>query len=943
MRKTIFLSLWALPLMALSQDRVSKVNYSTLDRTAMTTSILLEEPSPFSVLTSETNRTSMFILEQSYEDLSKADSQGRFSNLGELQSRMRPYTMNETIFIGGFHTQFETISEEALSEGKIQVASNGDVSTNSSDYIFQSYSRTLMAPLSFRKTGLSATFYVDENLFVNTTANVITDVQIDFDNGSGYTSVNFNDPIPINYTLEGTKELSFKVVFQDSTEAISNAQLQVRMGRQDEAQSRNFAQQDLFGTIAPDLSIYPSTPSTPGMAEYEIFLGADGVLDKPVIVVDGFDPADSRNIADVYQLLEYTDSGGATQNLADKIRNEEDYDVVILNFPRYLRLVDNSLMNLNQVTDTNGDMIIDENDYPPGSTLVDGGVDFIERNAMIFVELIQLINSQKTGCQQNVVIGPSMGGLISRFGLTYMEQNALDHDTRLWLSIDSPHYGANVPIGLQLLFYYFGYGYGDSDSVKLLVEGMLRSPAARQMLVDHFDAHMDPINPSTDDPVSPSPGKPYTPEGAPQYRDNFQNRMNAVGFPTDAKKVSIANGSGLGAAFQDINGNDVLPGFDLIDSNIDTGDVIIFINTRAVTFCEYMPSAGIQEKIVDVKIQAQFFFWITQDTFIADAESFAFTDGVDSAPGGLFDIFALADSLGGDPVLTNFLNAMNAGYFNFIPVTSSLGLANQPDYYAIPDPNNGANENISPFDSWYIPPTNEGHVVLTDANVQFAWAEIVTNVKSNISARTFLQGAYGPGLMNDDLRSSGLIPSTSPYADALTCDPNIFTITGADALVDWVYVELRDATDSSNVIAGQSAFIQRDGDIVAVDGTSQLSFDVLGADYYVAIQHRNHLGILTSHPVCLSHRTTSLDLSSNSTSVQGGANALSDLGSGVFGMVSGDLDANGQIQNKDLQAAALLLGNTGYSSADMDLNGAVDNSDLTVHTTPNLGKGRQFD
>ena len=89
-----------------------------------------------------------------------------------------------------------------------------------------------------------------------------------------------------------------------------------------------------------------------------------------------------------------------------------------------------------------------------GMTLVDGGADFIQRNAFILVKLINEINSMKVGSEQNVIIGPSMGGLISRYALRYMEQNTLDHDTRLYLSFDSPHLGANVPIGLQYLFNY---------------------------------------------------------------------------------------------------------------------------------------------------------------------------------------------------------------------------------------------------------------------------------------------------------------------------------------------------------------------------------------------------------------------------------------------------------------------------------------------------------
>ena len=99
-----------------------------------------------------------------------------------------------------------------------------------------------------------------------------------------------------------------------------------------------------------------------------------------------------------------------------------------------------------------------------------------------------------------------------------------------------------------------------------------------------------------------------------------------------------------------------------------------------------------------------------------------------------------------------------------------------------------------------------------------------------ISPIALLQGPIlnptSPGLMNDMLREDGFLPTTSPYADALPVDPNVFNTGGLsgtglaeDDIVDWVWVELRDAGDNTNIIVGQSALLQRDGDVVALDGT----------------------------------------------------------------------------------------------------------------------------
>ena len=63
---------------------------------------------------------------------------------------------------------------------------------------------------------------------------------------------------------------------------------------------------------------------------------------------------------------------------------------------------------------------------------------------------------------------------------------------------------------------------------------------------------------------------------------------------------------------------------------------------------------------------------------------------------------------------------------------------------------------------------------------------------------------------------------------------------------------------------------------------------------------------------------------------------------GTYAMLSGDFDANGQVQNSDSAAVILLLGSAGYSSGDMDMNGQVQNQDIINIITPNTGKGEQF-
>jgi len=212
----------------------------------------------------------------------------------------------------------------------------------------------------------------------------------------------------------------------------------------------------------------------------------------------------------------------------------------------------------------------------------------------------------------------------------------------------------------------------------------------------------------------------------------------------------------------------------------------------------------------------------------------------------------------------------------------------------------------------------------------------------------FLQGAaVSPNtgeetLMRDDLRVGFLIPDQTPYSDGATLNESVFAITGNNAIVDWVWVEIRDGNDNASIIDSQSALLQRDGDIVSVDGLSPISFDQVAGDYYVAINHRNHLGIISATKVSLSSATTVLDFTSGSGSAQGGANALIDLGNGIFAVYAGDYDNNTLVQNTDAASVIQLIGGGGYSDADIDANSLIQNTDLQNLIYPNLGRGEQF-
>ena len=241
-------------------------------------------------------------------------------------------------------------------------------------------------------------------------------------------------------------------------------------------------------------------------------------MDKPIIIIDGFDPEDKRKIdpqspnydkdsKSVKELMAYDhdDDDTPKKDLIGEL-NLLGYDVIIVNHP---------------VNDANG---------------IDGGSDYIQRNAFTLISLIRHINATKQGNEQNVVIGPSMGGLISRYALAYMEKELAttgdnakwNHETRLWVSFDSPHQGANIPIGVQKGIQFFAEEQS-VESAQEFIDKQLDQPAPKQMLVNHYTNDTN------------------LPVGAPNFRNRFQNELDALGMPQNLRKIALNNGSIMGA------------------------------------------------------------------------------------------------------------------------------------------------------------------------------------------------------------------------------------------------------------------------------------------------------------------------------------------------------------------------------------------------------------
>lgn len=651
--------------------------FKDIDKTQLTTGILYDRVFPIADLTSEKTMASGNRILQAISELSRADYQNRFPDIKTVQNLKKESFIEGNVPMAIVISEFQKIKPIAFSEGFIQTDTQGNLkqTLDFEGTLFDTYFTTIAGPIVEMHKGLTVNFFLPESLVINTTSKEIKQIEINFGNGA-FVPFALNEKKSITYTSPGQKKMVIRLLLNTGETFFLESFLKINLSTADLNASNNQKNAAQIVTIESTIPYqgFGESQAYTGVGEYEIFLdNQDGILDKPILLIDGFDPGDTRDIPALYQLLNFNNG---TENLADEAR-DLGYDVIVLNFPIYVR---------------------------NGSDIIDGGSDYIQRNAFVLTALIDEINAQKVGEEELVIIGPSMGGLISRYALRYMEQNGFNHETRLWLSFDAPHLGANIPIGFQHLFNYVAFGPFGDVGFQDLVNGMFRNPAARQMLIDHFEGHLLPGDLVEFDPAI------VLPTGSPNFRNAFQAELNAMGYPQNTRNISISNGSGFG----ETTGT---PGMNVIDYTFypDGPDGL----TRALIEVNFTPAASQTQRVSRIRSQIFIGFWITVDESEAFSMSPAFTSGLDSAPGGQFDIAALAGSAGNNPIFIEFLNNLNIDFFDFVPTLSSLAITATNNLYAPVSEND-----IDVFDAFYIPQNNEPHITLTPGNVEFARQEI---------------------------------------------------------------------------------------------------------------------------------------------------------------------------------------------------------------------------
>ena len=463
----------------------------------------------------------------------------------QLYSKSK-YISEHVNVIAVFDCQFKRIIQQALENGKLVPEKNklNDIKSDSSCY---SSERALAA------TCFTSNFFGDVIHFVfpsslyfsNNVSDELISIDIDGGNGRGFQNIFLDQEFTVNY--EGTSsyvEMIVKMVFKSRSDGqIENRYMRTSFYRQSDVNvpvlsagpKSSVAENSVALKVSleqyyPYLQYYqvpypfildPVAVSPQYTLQVSYLMAPKNnskMLRRPFIMVDGFDPKNQRDYRETRhdepdkKLLPYERdhrglfhylngdpspwySQNSDANFVADLRYY-GYDIVFINF------------------------MYGDGDINTNAELLRG---FIK-------EVLNGIGFRDNQTEEMILVGPSMGGLISRIALTTMEQHKEEHFVKSWISFDSPHKGANITMALQ---HAVDFGtklntVGKENPFDSKKE-VLCSPAAKQLLGEHFLA----CTTTKENLVAAAPDGMYT---------SLQDKLNKLKYPIYSKNYALTNG-----------------------------------------------------------------------------------------------------------------------------------------------------------------------------------------------------------------------------------------------------------------------------------------------------------------------------------------------------------------------------------------------------------------
>lgn len=342
------------------------------------------------------------------------------------------------------------------------------------------------------------------------------------------------------------------------------------------------------------------------------------------------------------------------------------------------------------------------------------GAARIEDNSKLLQELISRCIAFRVGLEPIVVAGASMGGQVARHALRQMELDGVNHCTRLFISLDSPHQGAYIPAALQETIYELSE-YVSAAAV--MIDNKLMRPAARQMLQYQINQ-----------PLVASPSA--------ELFVQWQLWKSQNGLPQRCRNVAIANGSSLGTA---LTAELTAP---LIDYGCEFSGEIPLVNLRLYPLpgnTDHEASNEWETVIADILFTENLGLFNGTLTGINQYHLLPTVandwPALDYAPGGTREsIKELVDSFNDNADFIAQCSEIETDEYNsqhcFVPTYSALDMTINNPQTPIQELL-ANNQELCPFDNWFIPEVNQQHVEVTANTIDWIESEVFAGLQPN--------------------------------------------------------------------------------------------------------------------------------------------------------------------------------------------------------------------
>lgn len=215
-----------------------------------------------------------------------------------------------------------------------------------------------------------------------------------------------------------------------------------------------------------------------------------------------------------------------------------------------------------------------------------------------------------------------------------------------------------------------------------------------------------------------------------------------------------------------------------------------------------------------------------------------------------------------------------------------------------------------------------------------------------LGIKVFLEGPFENGEMTTTLADEDFIPLAQAYNISPWNYDGLEEVTSIPAnVVDWVLIELRETTGDAftatadKMIAQKAGFLLKDGSVKDMDGLTNLSFPISPINnLFIVVYHRNHIKVISANGTSFFNGHGNYNFSTGEFQALGGSTGYKELTNGLWGLVAGDSNADGIIDESDkIDYWKPNAGSTGYLSSDFSMDS--ENNNIDKNNFWDLNKG----